>query len=88
MTFYSDSSGGQNKNSRATATFLTVMASGKIKQIDHKIMVVGHTHMEVDTDHSLLERKKKQRSVPIYLSHNWYQLIRLILSKFKVNVGE
>ena len=41
--------------------------------------------MELDTDHSFIERKKKQRSVPIYLLNDWYQLVRLTSSKFKVN---
>ena len=79
ITFYSDLCGGQDKNSHVAAMFLIVMASGKLKQIDHKHMIVGHTHMEVGTDHSLIERKKKQRSVPIYLPHDRYQLIRLTL---------
>ena len=70
IVFYSDSCGRQNKNTHVAAILLTVTANGKLKQIDHKFMVVGHTHMEVNTDHSLIERKKKQRSVPIYLPHD------------------
>jgi hypothetical protein len=32
--------------------------SETLQTIDHKFLVPGHTHMECDADHSIIERKK------------------------------
>lgn len=63
ITFYSDTCQRQNKNSHICAMFLALMAESKhnITTINHKFLEPGHTHMECDVDHSLIEKQKKSR---------------------------
>ncbi|KAK4881094.1 hypothetical protein RN001_004413 [Aquatica leii] len=59
VILYSDTCGGQNKNSHLVAMFFTLLQnSGSLEILDHKFLVSGHTHMECDTDHSLIERTR------------------------------
>ncbi|KAJ4445074.1 hypothetical protein ANN_06873 [Periplaneta americana] len=49
------------------ATFffaLMTMENSKIKQIDHKVLVLGHTLLGCDSDHSVIEGKKEDKYVP------------------------
>jgi len=64
VTFYSDTCGGQNKNSHVLAMFLKIIHMlPNVNIINHKLLVPGHTHMECDVvDHSLIEKQKKNSS--------------------------
>ena len=87
ITFYSDTCGGQNKNTYVSAMFLkAIQELPNIKIINHKFLVAGHTHMECDIDHSMIEKSKKKSNTPIYHPHDWYQLVRRTgkVSKFQV----
>lgn len=87
VIFYSDSCVGQNKNSFVSAMFLAFLENSKtIEQIDHKFLVVGHTHMECDSDHAAIERKKKRTTVKIHHPRDWFQFVRSVgeSRKFKV----
>lgn len=85
VVFYSDTCGGQNKNSHVAAMFTAALQQlPHIQTIDHKFMVPGHTYIEADMDHSVIERKKKKSDIPIYHPHDWYQLVRSCGHRFKV----
>ncbi|KAE9528764.1 hypothetical protein AGLY_012339 [Aphis glycines] len=67
ITFYSDTCGGQNKNTHVSAMFIkAIQELPNIKIINHTFLVAGHTHMECDIDHSMIEKSKKKTSTPIY----------------------
>jgi len=75
VTLYSDTCGGQNKNSHMVAMFMSVIRYHNILEIiDHKFLLAGHTHMECDSDHALIE--KKTSKTIIYHPHDWMQLVR------------
>lgn len=38
-----------------------------LKEINHKFLLAGHTHMEVDGKHSVIERAKKQIKTTLFL---------------------
>lgn len=77
ITLYSDSCFGQNKNSYVALMFSLFASSGNhIDQIDHKFLIPGHTHMECDVDHSIIERKKKKTSTQIHHLRDWYLFVR------------
>lgn len=85
VILYSDTCGGQNKNTHVAAMFtylLTIKPSMKL--IYHKFMIPGHTHMEVDLDHAIIEKKKKKTEIQIYHPHDWMQLVRSSSKKFTV----
>lgn len=90
VTLYSDSCGGQNRNSHVAAMFLVLMQNKpSLQQIDHKFMVSGHSHLECDVDHANIEKQKKKRShLEIAIPHDWYQLVRTVGKKKKFEVIE
>lgn len=89
VVLYSDTCGGQNKNSVMLGMCLSVVKnSTHLETIDHKFLVPGHTHMECDADHALIEKKKKKSKMPIFHPHDWMQLVRQTGEKNKFFVVE
>lgn len=67
LILHSDSCGGQNKNKMIEAMFSTVLFNhATLKTIDHELLEPGHTHMECDSDHAVIERAKKASSSEIH----------------------
>jgi hypothetical protein len=61
ITFYSDTCGGQNKNNNVALMFLYAISNfSALKIISPKFLVAGHTYMECDSDHALIEKKKEK----------------------------
>lgn len=82
VTMYSDTCGGQNKNSIMNAVLQTLLShKPTVKKINQKFLVPGHTHLDCDTDHSVIERKKKG---DIHVPRDWLNLVRSASSKFSV----
>lgn len=89
VVLYSDTCGGQNRNSHVAAMFLTIMQNRThLEVIDHKFMVSGHSHLECDVDHGLIEKQKKKLQIPVSHPHDWYQLVRSVGKKNKFEVIE
>lgn len=89
VTFYSDTCGGQNRNSHLSAMFLKAMADfPNFNVIHHKFLIPGHSHMECDVDHGLIEKRKKKLSMPIFHPHDWFQLVRTTGKKQQFTVCE
>lgn len=77
VILYSDTCGGQNKNSYIVTMFLVLMHLTHLECVDHKFLIPGHAHMECDSDHSAIKRKKKKYDIPINHPRDWFQLVRL-----------
>ncbi|XP_063216648.1 uncharacterized protein LOC134542596 [Bacillus rossius redtenbacheri] len=89
IILYSDTCGGQNRNSHVAAMFLYLMQQKcNLQLVDHKFMVSGHSHMECDTDHALIEKQKKKLRFTVSHPHDWYQLVRTVGRKNKFEVVE
>lgn len=59
VTLYLDTCGGQNKNSHMMAMYMSCIKNHQnIEIIDHTFLVAGHTHLEYDIDHALIEKKR------------------------------
>ena len=70
VVMFSDTCGGQNRNQYMTTMLHYVVQNHKtIKNIDYIFMVQGHSHMEVDTMHSAIERKSG--GLQIYEPYGW-----------------
>lgn len=78
VVIYSDTCSGQNKNNIVSAMFvLLINQSGiNVEIIEQKFLEPGHTHLECDSDHSVIERKKKNNKLEIFHPHDWIQLIK------------
>lgn len=88
VCFYSDTCDGQNKNSHVAAMFIKVQSEYPRLTVNHKFLTAGHTHMECDVDHSMIEKHKKKMEIPVYHPHDWYQLVRTTGRKKQFKVHE
>lgn len=89
VIMYSDTCTGQNRNSHIAAMcFSALQKNPHLKSIDHKFMVSGHSHMECDTAHAMIEKKKKRTDMRIHHPWDWAQLIRTVGKKDKFLVTE
>lgn len=76
LVLFSDCCAGQNKNKIVSAMMsLTIANHPSLETVDHKFLVSGHTHMECDSDHALIERAKKTAG-DIHTPEDWYSLVR------------
>lgn len=49
----------------------------QLEEIEHKYLLRGHTHLEADSDHSLVERYwKKEPQFKIMIPWDWHQIVR------------
>ncbi|KAJ8869400.1 hypothetical protein PR048_028390 [Dryococelus australis] len=49
----------------------------KIDMLDHKFMIPGHSRVECDSYHAVIEKAKQKYSRQISHLHDWAQLIRM-----------
>ncbi|KAE8738917.1 hypothetical protein FOCC_FOCC015595 [Frankliniella occidentalis] len=78
VILFSDSTVGQNKNSILSAMFLTlVQIHCSIQSVEHVFLEAGHTRLEVDSKHSVIERKKDHVD-KVNVPSDWYNLVRSI----------
>ncbi|XP_072380893.1 uncharacterized protein [Diabrotica undecimpunctata] len=83
LTMYSDTCGGQHKKTHVAAMCMVALQnSSSLAEINHKFLVPGHTHMECDTSHALIEIKKRPFAGNIYHLHDWAQLIQSTVKCF------
>lgn len=75
VVIYTDTCPGQNRNTIMSAMFLLLVQRFDISIIEHKFLEPGHTHMECDSDHANIEKKKKLSGTDVYHPHDWYQLV-------------
>lgn len=64
LTVWTDNCSGQNRNINMIFMYLWLLETvPTLKEVNHKFLLVGHTHMEVDGKHSVIEKAKKQIKV-------------------------
>nr|CAI5818189.1 unnamed protein product [Callosobruchus analis] len=84
VTIWSDNCPSQNRNINALVAYTTILKLVRtLKVINYKYLLRGHTHLEVDSDHSLIERTRKRMSkFQIMMPWDWQQLVRLASTSF------
>jgi hypothetical protein len=76
VTTYSDTCSGQNKNIYLTAVLHNYLQSDTaITKISQKYLEPGHTQMEVDSVHSVIEHAKK--GTEVFVPRDWINIIFL-----------
>lgn len=92
INFYNDCCPGQNRNIYMTIMFLQVVNICHSRQrqltINHKFLQPGHTHMEADSIHALIEKTKKKSLASIEVPRDWVNLIRMIHRTPPIKVQE
>ena len=70
IVMFSDACGGQNRNKYIAAMcHYLVNYMNTLTEINHIFMVTGHSHMEVDSVHSMVE--KFSRNVKVFIPSEW-----------------
>lgn len=85
LILYSDTCPGQNRNSILPIMFSKALDDkNNLKEIHHKFLVPGHTHLECDTDHATIERFVKKRNPIISVPQDWVSVVKMSSSHFYV----
>lgn len=64
---YSDTCEGQNKNLHVACMFTYLLqVKPSLTEIHQKFLVPGHTRIECDADHSVIETQKKKANLTIF----------------------
>nr|CAH7768684.1 unnamed protein product [Callosobruchus chinensis] len=88
LTIWSDNCPSQNRNAQILMSyFVPLEKNPNIKCISHKSLTKGHTHLEADSDHSIIERERKKiPQLKIITPWDWQQLVRLCRVKKSFDV--
>ena len=86
ITIWTDNCYAQNKNMCMVMCFFWILHKyPQIKVITQKFLLKGHTHMEADTVHAMIERKrKKTKALSILTPWDWQQLVRQCSTSYNV----
>lgn len=78
LIIWSDNCPSQNRNVMIMMSYMWLKNTcPNLKIIEHKFLLRGHTHMEADHVHALIEKcLKKQTTMEICTPWDWEQLIR------------
>lgn len=78
LIIWSDNCPSQNRNIMICMSYFWLLkVCPNLKVVEHKFLLRGHTHMEADHVHALIERTlKKQSTMEICTPWDWQQLIR------------
>lgn len=80
ITFYSDTCGGQNRNKYVVSAYLyAISKANTLEVINHKFFEPGHSQMESDSMHAVIENTKKKTVV--YVPSQWHTIISLARRK-------
>lgn len=74
LSMFSDSCAGQNRNQFTMAALVYSVQSTVLDVMHLKFLETGHTQMEVDSIHAVIERRKK--AVEIQIPDDWLNVIR------------
>lgn len=88
FTLWSDNCPSQNRNIMMVMCYFWMLnVKPNLKVINHKFLARGHTHLEADADHSIIERERKKfAQFKIITPWDWQQMIRVTGAKNKFNV--
>nr|CAI5836087.1 unnamed protein product [Callosobruchus analis] len=86
LTIWSDNCPSQNRNLMMVMCYFHIFnICPNLRTINHKYLLGGHTHLEVDSDHAMIEKQvKKAPAFQIATPWDWEQLVRITLPKFSV----
>lgn len=77
LTVWSDNCSGQNRNLNMVLMYIWLLKTiPNLTEINHKYLLAGHTHMEVDGQHSIIERAKKNLMPhSVFTCNDWVNFI-------------
>lgn len=90
LTIWSDNCSSQNRNIMLILSYMWLLKiHSSLETVNHKYLLRGHTHLEADSVHAVIERKKKSLpTMSVIVSHDWAQLMRTCGIKKPYDVTE
>lgn len=88
LTIWSDNCPSQNRNAGMIMCCFHILDKfTQFEVIEHKFLLGDHTHLEADSDHSLVEKEwKKQTQFKIMVPWDWQQLLRMCSKKKRLQL--
>uniref|UniRef100_A0A2S2NKT1 DUF7869 domain-containing protein n=1 Tax=Schizaphis graminum TaxID=13262 RepID=A0A2S2NKT1_SCHGA len=88
VNLWTDNCAGQNRNlTIVMAYFWFLFKYPNLQEINHKFLLRGHTHLEVDSVHSVIERKKKRFPLlSLSVPKEWEQFVETARVKNPITV--
>jgi len=88
ITIWSDNCPSQNRNILMIMCYFFILRiKPNVTAVNHKFLARGHTHLEADTVHSIIEReRKKLPQFQIITPWDWQQMVRLCGTKKQLTV--
>ncbi|CAH1969840.1 unnamed protein product [Acanthoscelides obtectus] len=74
------------RNLPPEATCLNLPPNHMLKEVHHKFLISGHTHLEADSIHASIEKAKKHTTMDIEIPRDWSTLVRSIQRKGGIKV--
>lgn len=75
LILFSDACSGQNRNSIVAAMFHVLLQMHEtLRKIQHIFLIRGHTRLECDSQHSVIEQARKTADT-VNVPSEWYQLV-------------
>ncbi|KAJ8878974.1 hypothetical protein PR048_019578 [Dryococelus australis] len=88
-TIFSDTCAGQNRNMAVAIKFMVAIQQySSLKVVNQTFLVLVHSHLECDSDHTSIERAKNKMDVEIRIPHDWYLFVKTMRGKKPFNVYE
>lgn len=75
LIVYTDNCGGQNKNWLLISLWRQLIAENIFESVEHRFLVVGHTHLPSDRDFAVIEKYKKKMKT-VYAPEDWYNAVK------------
>lgn len=77
LCVFSDCCSGQNRNNIVAAALMTCLQEvSTLETIEHIFLVPGHTRLECDSKHSIIERYKSSLEVRPMVPMEWYNVVQ------------
>ncbi|XP_072399582.1 uncharacterized protein [Diabrotica undecimpunctata] len=86
LVVYSDNCAGQNKNWTIVCLWQQLVKESVFDTIEHRFLVVGHTHLPSDRDLAIIEKHKRRYLNQVYTPDDWYQAVLKSKRKNPYNV--
>lgn len=74
FVIFSDNCAGQNKNWNIMALWTYIASTGRFQEIEHYILITGHTYLPTDRDFGKIE-KYQQKIENVYSPDHWRKVV-------------
>lgn len=75
LILFSENCGGQNKNWSIIYLWQNLIKNGIFESVEHRYLIVGHTHLPSDRDFAIIEKYKRHYLKSVYVPQDWHNAV-------------